>query len=629
MPKPPDSVPAEGFKQRGSVRDPSEGNVRNRHRLVAIAIPVLALICLSAAIAVVRTSGAPIAPVSAFPSGTKPQSLTDPDAQSVELGVRFTVSTPGAVTGIRFYRTGSNVGPHIGTLWGPNKKALARVSFTTTRTGWVGANFSSAVRIEPGRTYVASYLAPKGHYSADQHYFNKAVTANHITLPKGAGVYAYGQRSLYPQLNYHNSNYYVDVLFVPGAATGSSKATAPSAVPEPRGSATSANQASTGTPGLHLSALPWYGGPSYYAKFPNAAASGWTSTSFFPIAVFLGKPAHAPSLSAAGVNTYMGAEHDGSPITEITDQGISVIAQTEWTPAEVGNDRRVVGWLLSDECEMGSGDCTANTEAGRLAQQRKYAVTARSYHDGRFLHANFGNGVLGTYWAPTTMDDHLDLVDESSVDKYAYTSPAVQDLLRNSPSWPKGKSPSSAGAYGWLEDRMEGFMTPTASKPNWVFVETAMPYLTEAGAETISAEQISGAAWNAIIHGASGIAYFQHNNNGRCGNYSIVECPDARKAVTAVDTEVRSLAPVLNTPSYRWTFGSGIETALKTYHGSAYIFAMTDGGTGSRNFKLPSGIKGTTVDVVGEGRSLPVTSGSFTDNFSRESTHHIYRLALG
>ncbi|WP_448258176.1 hypothetical protein [Microbacterium aurum] len=377
-----------------------------------------------------------------------------------------------------------------------------------------------------------------------------------------------------------------------------------------------------------LAPEPWWGGPTYYARFPKAAASGWTSPGFFPIAVFIGRPSHAAALRTAGINTYMAAEHDGSAISTITRTGISVIAQDEWTAEEIGDDSRVVGWFVSDECEMGVGVCAdAADEAGRLTQQQTLVDARRALDDGRFLQANFGNGVLGTYWAPTTMGAHVALMDVTSVDKYAYTSPHVQSLLLANPFWPTGRDPAASVAYGWLQDRMQ---TYDATKPNWVFVETAMPYLSDDGARTIDAEQIEGAVWNALIHGAAGIAYFQHNNNGLCGNYSIIECGAARTAqIRSINARVTAMAPVLNSPSYAWRFGSGAQTALKIVEGYAYILAMTDGGTGSRSFTLPPALAGaTSVQVVDEDRSIAVTDGAFTDEFAAEHTHHIYRIPL-
>ena len=69
----------------------------------------------------------------------------------------------------------------------------------------------------------------------------------------------------------------------------------------PTPSATSSQSRNTDVSSLPV--LSWWGGSSYYARFPDAAASGWASSSFFPIAVFLGKPSDAAALKAAGINT--------------------------------------------------------------------------------------------------------------------------------------------------------------------------------------------------------------------------------------------------------------------------------------------------------------------------------------
>lgn len=386
-------------------------------------------------------------------------------------------------------------------------------------------------------------------------------------------------------------------------------------------------------PQLNLPFLPWWGGPGYYAQFPMAAAAGWTDPGFFPISVFYGRPADAALMASIGVNTYMAAEYNGEPVSDITGHGIYLLAQWEWTPEAVGDDPMVVGWHISDECEMGYSGCTPigteNSEEDKVAVQKEYADSFRELKDGRLLQANFGNGVLGTWWAPNTMPDHVALVDVTSVDKYAYTSPHVQRIIVESSYWPQGVHPASAVTYGWLQDRMETFASPPASKPNWVFVETAMPFLEEDDATTITGEQIEGAVWSAIIAGASGIAYFRHNNNGECGVYSLVECPpELRNKIKAINGKVASLAPVINTPSYDWDFGPGTRASLKVYDGWAYILAMTDGASGSRQLTLPEGVGGSVIEVVGEDRVLAVEDGSFQDNFAAEYSHHVYRVRI-
>lgn len=376
------------------------------------------------------------------------------------------------------------------------------------------------------------------------------------------------------------------------------------------------------TPISSLPKIPWHGGPAYYSKFAKANASQWVDPNFFPISVFFGKPSHVDQLKAVGVNTYMGAEHDGSPISMITDKGTYVLAQTEWSSSEIGSDPKVVGWHSSDEIEMNE---SYGNDAGRIAANTKNSASIRAKNDGRFVQANFGNGVLETYWASGTMPKYITQVDLSSVDKYAYTSPAVDFELNRSPFSATKKNAASAGAYGWLQDQMEKFASPAGSKPNWVFVETAKPFLTESGAKVITPDQIEGAVWSSIIHGASGIAYFQHSNDGT-GTYSLITGPQAnRDRVKMVNAQVQKLASVLNTQSYAWNFGAGLETMLKTSAGAVYIFAMTDGSAGSKAFTLPGGLTGS-VTVVDENRTIPIVGGKFTDSFAAEFTKHIYKI---
>jgi hypothetical protein len=69
---------------------------------------------------------------------------------------------------------------------------------------------------------------------------------------------------------------------------------------------------------------------------------------------------------------------------------------------------------------------------------------------------------------------------------------------------------------------------------------------------------------------------------------------------------------------------------LKVHSGDAYIFAGIGllESPGTKTFNLPAGILGTTVTVVGENRTIPVTNGQFSDTFAAEHTHHVYRVRL-
>jgi hypothetical protein len=604
------------------TREPTSGRPLWRRLLVPVAVIAAIAVAVSVTLVILAPRSAE---ATVFGVDATPKVASDPSPNPAELGVRFSASHPITVSGIRFYRGAGNTGRHVGRIWSANGKVLRTVVFPrTSAIGWVDATLRTPLRVRPGQQLVASYSAPHGHYANDPGGFAKRSTDGVVTYPRGAGVFTYRIGSM-PHRVWGHANYYVDIRYsVGGPASPSTSASAVPTTPTTPSTAP-APPAPVGARSLDLPREAWWGGPSYYARFSKAAESGWTSPSFFPIAVFYGKPEQAAALKAAGVNTYMGAEHDGSRIGTITSTGMSVIAQNEWSRSEIGNDPRVVGWQVSDECDMGLGGCDGSTEGARLAQQRQQAAALR-FGDGRFLQSNIGNGVLGTFWAPTTMPQFVDTVDVTSVDKYAYTSPPVDDAITQSSYWTRGRNPASSAAYGWLQDRMETFSH--SATPNWVFVETARPFLTEAGARTIKPDQIEGAVWNAIIHGAAGIAYFQHNNDGTCGAYSILQCGTALTSkITAIDAQVRSLAPVINTQGFRWDFGPGLDTSLKVSDGYAYIFAMTDGSTGRKTFTLPKGLSGT-VEVVGENRTITPSNGSFTDSFAAEYTHHIYRIAL-
>ena len=92
-------------------------------------------------------------PVSLF-GATQPAQADPGDPSSVELGVKFTVDTPGTVTGIRFYKAAANTGTHIGNLWSASGELLASVAFTgETSSGWQTALFPQPVQVAPGNTY--------------------------------------------------------------------------------------------------------------------------------------------------------------------------------------------------------------------------------------------------------------------------------------------------------------------------------------------------------------------------------------------------------------------------------------------------------------------------------------------
>ena len=152
---------------------------------------------------------------------TAPQ---DSDSSSVEVGVRFRSDSAGLITGIRFYKTAGNTGPHVGYLWTSSGGQLAEAAFTgESPSGWQVVNFDQPVPIHPGTTYVASYHAPHGHYASLSDYFSLVGADNpplHALADEVAGdngIYKYGPPGALfsdggPE-SFQASNYLVDVVF--------------------------------------------------------------------------------------------------------------------------------------------------------------------------------------------------------------------------------------------------------------------------------------------------------------------------------------------------------------------------------------------------------------------------------
>lgn len=153
-----------------------------------------------------------------FPDAATPAILEDSDTVAVELGMAFRSDVAGQVTAIRFYKGLNNTGLHVGKIWSAAGAVLASVTFSNeTASGWQQANLTAPLTITAGTTYVVSYHAPNGHYSADSNFFstsgvyNGPLYALRTGVSGANGLYRYGA-SAFPNQSYSASNYWVDVV---------------------------------------------------------------------------------------------------------------------------------------------------------------------------------------------------------------------------------------------------------------------------------------------------------------------------------------------------------------------------------------------------------------------------------
>src|SRR6185436_11729219 len=123
-------------------------------------------------------------PCSLWPASAVPLVVDEPDGAGVELGVKFTSDRSGYITAIRYYKAAANSGTHTGHVWTTTGTLLGSVTFSgETASGWQQATFQTPIAVVANTTYVASYYAPVGHYSADTAFFNLALDRAPLHAP--------------------------------------------------------------------------------------------------------------------------------------------------------------------------------------------------------------------------------------------------------------------------------------------------------------------------------------------------------------------------------------------------------------------------------------------------------------
>ena len=195
-----------------------------------------------------QTVRAATCPCSIWPATSQPAMVDAGPDSAVELGVTFHSDTNGFITGIRFYKSSTNTGTHVGNLWSSNGVLLATATFTgESASGWQQVSFSTPVAITANTNYVASYHVNVGHYSDDDNFFATSGVDNsplHATANGSAGIngrYTYGSTSSFPTSTYVSGNYWVDVVFT----SASNTTTAPAITSQPANQSVTTGQTAT------------------------------------------------------------------------------------------------------------------------------------------------------------------------------------------------------------------------------------------------------------------------------------------------------------------------------------------------------------------------------------------------
>jgi hypothetical protein len=296
---------------------------RRLSSLLALVLAMLATLLPAVGLTVAAASpasAAPPCPCTLWSASTIPTTVDSHDAHAVEVGVQFSSDTSGYISGVRFYKAAANTGIHIGSLWTSDGTLLAQATFSDeSASGWQQVNFSTAVAVTAGTTYVAGYHTNTGHYSEDEGYFtSNSYTNAPLTAPGGNpatpnGLYAYSATPTFPTGTFNGTNYWVDVVYtstapppLPGATSLWGPDTTPGTIDSNDPQAVEVGvQFRSATPGFisgvrfykaatntgtHIGSL-WTAGGTLLAQatFSNESGSGWQQVAFSsPVAIAAG-----------------------------------------------------------------------------------------------------------------------------------------------------------------------------------------------------------------------------------------------------------------------------------------------------------------------------------------------------
>jgi hypothetical protein len=137
------------------------------------------------------------------------------------LGMKFWSTKPGAISAIKFYRGATSPQGYVASLYSAGGTLLGQVTMPHESgpvPGWQQAVFPTPISIKANTTYVAAYYAPTGQWAVTQHGLNQAVSNGPLIAAAAAsvggnGVYKNGE--VFPTIGHQNTNYFVDVTYVP------------------------------------------------------------------------------------------------------------------------------------------------------------------------------------------------------------------------------------------------------------------------------------------------------------------------------------------------------------------------------------------------------------------------------
>jgi hypothetical protein len=375
--------------------------------------------------------------------------------------------------------------------------------------------------------------------------------------------------------------------------------------------------------------VPW---TSPYAAWSRGIP---TDPSFFPIAVWLQGSWHATELAGLGINIYVGNNSGtdslaASDLATLKGLGMYAIVGQDSVGLASIDDTTIVGWWMDPDepdnaQDNGMGGYGPPVSPSTLVT--RYDAYTKA-DPSRPVYLGLGQGVAypnyeGRGSNPPAESGYVPASDIISFDIYPYNNCSGDDNEK-----------VTCGQF-WLNASGVDNLHQWSSRGQAVWTDFETTVIAADTTDGPTPTQTASEVWLALIHSANGVEYFIDTWNPSFREDGIFADAAMVTAVTALNKQILSLAPELNSstlPNLVSVTSSNaaapVDTMVKANGTSLYVFAaISRAGTATASYEV-TGMTGNGVaTVVGEGRTIDVTAGKFSDAFGANAVH-IYKIDL-
>jgi hypothetical protein len=385
--------------------------------------------------------------------------------------------------------------------------------------------------------------------------------------------------------------------------------------------------------------------PSCIPTIPKVAwtspYAGWsrgipTDPSFFPIGVWLQLPSHAMELANLGVNIYIGnnAGTDSLMASDLaTLKGLGMYAIIGQDSVGLANidDTTIIGWWMTPD-EPDNAQPASSGGYGPDVPPATLVTRYNSYKAAdstRPIYLGLGQGVAypdyeGRGSNAPAESGYVPASDIIAFDIYPYNNCSGDTNEK-----------VTCGEF-WLNALGIDNLHQWANRNQAAWTDFETTVINAGTTDGPTPVQTASEVWLALIHSANGVIYFIDSWNPSFREDAIFETPAMVTAVTALNKQITSLAPELNsatlpnmvTVTTTSDGGATVDTMVKANGTSLYVFsAISRDGTATSKYAITDMTGNGVATVVGESRTIDIVAGTFSDTFAANGVH-IYQIDL-